>query len=178
MDRTKDVPEVTQADREAGWLYRPSCYKEDPETKAWWMEGGYDRAGGVPNQAFARHRTEATRPLTAEIADLRQRTESLWDAIKHGDDEHRAWLKEAINAHLAGEAVPETRGKGRKEAEISDLRAQLDEAMWVMKEARFLCDRLGELDWSQDIDDLANDFNGHVDPPLSRLRRVLSEMKP
>ena len=50
--------------------------------------------------------------------------------------------------------------------------------MEALKEARFLCDRLGELDWSQDIDDLSNDFNGHVDPPLSRLRGMLSEMKP
>ncbi|WP_370372417.1 hypothetical protein [Henriciella pelagia] len=168
MDRTKDVPEVTITQADDQCVAEILSYFDS-----------YHLATVTPVcHEIARHRTEATRPLTAEIADLRQRTESLWDAIKHGDDEHRAWLKEAINAHLAGEAVPETRGKGRKEAEISDLRAQLDEAMWVMKEARFLCDRLGELDWSQDIDDLANDFNGHVDPPLSRLRRVLSEMKP
>lgn len=30
---------------------------------------------------------------------------TLFDAIKHGDDKHRAWLKQAIEDHFAGREV-------------------------------------------------------------------------
>lgn len=30
---------------------------------------------------------------------------SLFDAIAHGDDDHRAWLKQAIDDHMAGRPV-------------------------------------------------------------------------
>lgn len=43
------------------------------------------------------------------------RIETLYDAIKHGDQEHQDWLKEAIDLHLQGKQVPEVRGKGNKE---------------------------------------------------------------
>lgn len=36
----------------------------------------------------------------------------LYDAIKHGDDVHKAWLKEAIDNHFAGLPVPPPTGKG------------------------------------------------------------------
>ena len=42
-----------------------------------------------------------------------------------------------------------------------------------VEQARFLCDRLDELDWC-DLDRTANDFSGHVDPVLSRLKSTLS----
>lgn len=31
---------------------------------------------------------------------------SLFDAIAHGDEDHRAWLKKAIAAHFADEPIP------------------------------------------------------------------------
>ena len=40
---------------------------------------------------------------------------TLFDAIKHGDGQHQAWLKEAITNHFAGLPVPVPRGKGNKE---------------------------------------------------------------
>lgn len=46
----------------------------------------------------------------------------------------------------------------------------------VVDEAQFLCDRLDELDWSQDYEDLANDFDGHVSPPHSRLKKALASL--
>lgn len=49
-------------------------------------------------------------------SSLRARVSSLFSAIQHGDDEHRAWLKEAIEKHFAGVAVPPVRGSGTKEA--------------------------------------------------------------
>ncbi len=32
---------------------------------------------------------------------LTVRRNTLFDAIKHGDDEHRAWLRKAIDEHFA-----------------------------------------------------------------------------
>ncbi len=39
----------------------------------------------------------------------------------------------------------------------------------VLEEARFLLDRISELDWSLDRDDFARDWHGHVEPSLVRL---------
>lgn len=33
------------------------------------------------------------------------RVESLFEAIAHGDEKHRAWLKQAIEDHMAGRPV-------------------------------------------------------------------------
>jgi hypothetical protein len=46
---------------------------------------------------------------------------TLFDAIKHGDDAHQAWLKDAIEAHFAGRDVPEVVMKSS------------DEQAWVVK---------------------------------------------
>lgn len=35
---------------------------------------------------------------------------SLFEAIAHGDEEHRAWLKRAISDHFAGKPVQPVRG--------------------------------------------------------------------
>ena len=36
----------------------------------------------------------------------------LYEAIAHGDAEHRGWLREALDAFFDGRRVPEPRGKG------------------------------------------------------------------
>lgn len=61
---------MTQADRERAWPYRPSCYKDQADTKARWMDGCYDRAAPVI-QAFARHRIASTEALADLLAELR-----------------------------------------------------------------------------------------------------------
>lgn len=38
--------------------------------------------------------------------------DSVYAAIAHGDQEHRDWLREALDAHFAGLPVPPPRGKG------------------------------------------------------------------
>lgn len=38
--------------------------------------------------------------------------EAIFEAIAHGDQEHRDWLKEALDACFAGLPVPPPRGKG------------------------------------------------------------------
>lgn len=51
--------------------------------------------------------------MLEEINYFGSKIESLFDAIKHGDDEHRAWLKEAIEKHFADLPVPPARsGEG------------------------------------------------------------------
>jgi hypothetical protein len=47
--------------------------------------------------------------LVAEVRAVREdkaRIATLFAAIKHGDEAHRIWLKEAIEAHFAGLPVP------------------------------------------------------------------------
>ncbi len=39
--------------------------------------------------------------LIAAAPELLEARETLFDAIQHGDEEHRAWLKEAIDVHFA-----------------------------------------------------------------------------
>ena len=58
---------------------------------------------------------------------IRIATESLFQAISHGDEEHRSWLKDAIEAHFAGHPTPAVRGSGNKEARIAELEKQLAE---------------------------------------------------
>lgn len=40
-----------------------------------------------------------------EANELRDRRDTLFDAIAHGDEKHRAWLKQAIDDHFAGRPV-------------------------------------------------------------------------
>ena len=54
------------------------------------------------------------RYLTEAHFALCRRVGSLFTAIEHGDADHRAWLKEAIFAHFAGEPVSPPRKKKTK----------------------------------------------------------------
>lgn len=64
--------------------------------------------------------------LLSHITAIEADKASLFDAIQHGDDEHKAWLKQAIADHFAGKAVEPPRGKGNKEARIAELEADRD----------------------------------------------------
>ena len=57
------------------------------------------------------------------------RISTLFDAVAHGDDEHRAWLKQAIDDHMAGRPVDDVKGKGEREvlrATIERLERELE----------------------------------------------------
>lgn len=41
----------------------------------------------------------------AALQKYAQRVDTLFEAIAHGDEPHRTWLKEAIRNHLAGKPV-------------------------------------------------------------------------
>lgn len=44
-------------------------------------------------------------PSVDEVCRVADRVSSLFAAIKHGDEQHRAWLKKAIEDHFAGRKV-------------------------------------------------------------------------
>jgi hypothetical protein len=44
---------------------------------------------------------------TSELARINSKIQTLFDAIKHGDEDHQAWLKEAIRCHFEGLPMPE-----------------------------------------------------------------------
>jgi len=71
----------------------------------------------------------ALRRARGEIERLGALQNSLYDAIAHGDADHRAWLRAAIAAHFAGEPIPAIRGQGNAEAEIERLARERDKAL-------------------------------------------------
>lgn len=60
--------------------------------------------------------TEADSHLV-RLAQLEARVHTLFDAIAHGDEAHRAWLQEAILDHFAGRPVK----RERKPIQGSDI---------------------------------------------------------
>lgn len=71
-------------------------------------------------------KAESTRAAQAEAREV-----SLFDAIAHGDEQHKTWLKEAIRAHFAGETPPAPYGKGITETLKQQL-AQAEAAQAVL----------------------------------------------
>lgn len=59
------------------------------------------------------------------MADIVERLDGFCEAILHGDDEHRQWLRDTFAAFKADNPIPQPRGSGRKEAEIDRLRKQV-----------------------------------------------------
>ena len=95
--------------------------------------------------------------LHAKIAELeggrdalladRDRRASLFDAIAHGDDEHRAWLKQAIDDHFAGRPVERVKGLGTTEsllAERDAASARVGSLATGTNEAILLIDEINE----------------------------------
>ena len=91
-------------------------------------------------QANTPHRN-ADWPLMLEAADALEaaaaRETILFDAIAHGDDEHRAWLKQAIEDHFAGRPVQKSSGRNSAEI-IAELRARIARLEAVAEAAKTL----------------------------------------
>lgn len=51
-------------------------------------------------------------PSVVITPEVRQLIDSLYEAIAHGDSDHREWLREAIDNHFKGLPVPPPRGGG------------------------------------------------------------------
>lgn len=89
-----------------------------PRPQYHWNDAGMeDETGGKDHyRKLARAALSATQSSHTDLS-----ADTLFALIAHGDDEHRAWLKEAIEAANAGKPVPECQGSGRKEALIVEL---------------------------------------------------------
>ena len=64
-----------------------------------------------------------------DTTDIDALIATLFNAIKHGDEEHRTWLKEAIGNHFAGLPVPPPRGKGNTEKMQADIKRLREDIM-------------------------------------------------
>jgi hypothetical protein len=70
----------------------------------------YDKSG-LTNDAFWDAYVVLKRASLATASSPSSETvaEQLYEALKHGDDIHRAWLREAIIAFFAGQPIPPPR---------------------------------------------------------------------
>lgn len=130
-DEARELVPVTQEDRDAAanlaeWLQSMTNIGGNDIAairNGFWDQDTDDLGPLV--QAFARHRLAAlsTRPASTGEEVL---AEKLFHDLKHGDEDHQAWLREAILASLLDRPIPEPRGQGRKEARIAELEALLE----------------------------------------------------
>lgn len=75
--------------------------------------------------ALEDHIAAQQRDMRQMATDFSAKLAALFDAIAQGDDEHRAWLKDAIAAHFAGRPVQPATGSGVKERRIHALETAL-----------------------------------------------------
>ena len=64
-----------------------------------WILFRYDEDRGMPNNAefqFWYQRNE----IVEKFEQLKNKVSSLFDAIKHGDQDHQEWLKNKIEEHF------------------------------------------------------------------------------
>ncbi len=60
-------------------------------------------------------------------------------------------------------------------AAYSTIRAQAAEIARMRTMGQFLCDRIGEMDWSVEPDEFASGWHGHVEPALCRFRDAIGD---
>jgi hypothetical protein len=86
-------------------------------------------------QDDAEARELAEGQAAVRLRALSVRVGTLFEAIKHGDDEHMRWLRKAIEDHFAGRTVERVAGSGSAEkiaalsARVAELKGALDEYM-------------------------------------------------
>ncbi len=89
---------ITQADREAAWTIRPSCYQSHEKTK--WMSGVYDEVHVI--RAVARHRIAEREAVVKWLNELAG-DEPIPKGVSHGE----VWvLRRSAQAIAAGEHLP------------------------------------------------------------------------
>jgi len=81
---------------------------------------------------------ETASPVISTDTKLVETVATLFDAIKHGDRVHQAWLKEAIDNHFAGKPVPPPR------AALTAIQSQTGDASQ-------LCERLRAPEFAEKV---------------------------
>lgn len=110
--------------------------------------------------------------LLAAVRQMKAEQASLFDAIKHGDDDHKAWLQ--IVAHFAGKPVPAPRGGGNKDAIIASQSAAIEAKEKALNE-------IARQKLSDEIDEVTTDcadWCGGYEAIVRIARAALTEKKP
>lgn len=114
---------------------QPTASAAEPCPHTAWRHRGYECKTCGAQRTTSEMRTEPDTSidlcrhcewLRKKYREVWDRASSLFEAIAHGDDEHRDWLREAIANHLAGKPVPPPNGKGRAEAAEAKLQRVRD----------------------------------------------------
>lgn len=85
--------------------------KDKQQFPAYWIKNGfYVEPAPMPG-------------TSAAVIQQDDKVATLFDAIKHGDEAHQTWLKNAIDAHFAGQPIPEVVMKAESN----------DDQSWVVK---------------------------------------------
>ena len=97
-------------------------------------------AAGYEGESYEKAREDVgtlidrTNAAEGALTALKQRVDTLFAAIQHGDDAHRAWLWAAVAAHFSGGPVPSPKGDGRR-AEVVKAARAFDEKVRAVEEA-------------------------------------------
>jgi hypothetical protein len=76
----------------------------------------------------------------ADLIDLPTQSDALFNAIKHGDAEHQAWLKQALENHFKGLPMPPVQGGKSSQPTQSDaLREALEGVLPYVLTNYFRC---------------------------------------
>lgn len=114
-----------EADDSARWL---RVYGTD-DSVAWLRIYGSHSIG---HSSMTRGERDKLSAIADELEHSRAEIARLSDAgawfefIKHGEQDHQDWLREALQAFVSGEPKPSPRGLGRHDAEIARLRTEID----------------------------------------------------
>lgn len=124
----------------------------------------------MPSRTWLRDRVKSAPDLEAEVPPLPIKGEGLRFPYQRTFD--------AIAAAICVEAGHIAISVERFEIAFNEWPGaltipSLPEGM-VRAPGQFLVDRIDELDWSGTFSDFVREWNGHVDPPLSRLRQALA----
>lgn len=82
----------------------------------------YEKAGSHHAEEYF---TAIELDLLATVREREALSASLFEAIKHGDQEHQDWLQKAIADHFAGRPVGRPEGSGNREA-LEQAKAERD----------------------------------------------------
>lgn len=95
--------------------------------------------------------TEEVRELRAELSRKRAQIaqqNTLFEAIAHGDENHREWLKAAITAHFERRPIPPVTGNGTKEKLIKAIKSYINQ----MSHPHLVCPEL--VDVLKEVEDV------------------------
>jgi len=90
-------------------------------------------------------------------------------------DDHNTFQVVPVN-RVDGDSLAISVAEAMNAAISTPVAAQGDVVREALREVRFLCNRLDELDFSVDMDEFTRLYMGHIDPSHSRLKDLLADI--